>query len=318
MTAPTSSTVPTITSISDLSNSQLVQQVATWSKLNPLKDHIYEFIFKPFDLERKSSPANANCDNWCIAGSSALHQVVKTHSTIFKLDSFSKLPPSDTDIFFLNSKGPHRYKIGATDIVHTLEKSVSDLLLNFDLPCCRAAVNSRFDVWISIHCLNSLFQGTYYLPEYCRNKDQFCKILDSNRKGTSNLNTGPESVLFARLTERIAKYQKRGFTANFVDTGHVLRWIRNRFTYAEWSFDDSNEEPLAIVFKSVQFDKTAFGVEMTVNGIQTSCKLITNIDFDVETVTKIVSNRIRQNKDKILLDLVKTDATLPDITLVTL
>jgi len=148
-----------------------------------------------------------------------------------KLNTVS-IKSNDIDIFFLGSEIPHRMYMGTTDIVHTKCKTVEDLLLNFDLPCCRAAFNSRHDFWISAQCLYSLLTGTYPVPTYVQNKDKFIDLLKVHRNGDP-MHVNEES-LFERIQSRIAKYEERGFKVNWIETNEVLPWIKNRFHYGSW------------------------------------------------------------------------------------
>ena len=139
---------------------------------------------------------------------------------------------SDTDIFILGSAIPQRLILPGLDIVHTPAKTVSELLLNFDLPCCRAAFDARGKVWVSVQCLYSLFTGQYFLPAYTQNEKRMKELLIKHR-GSDPMKHS-EHFLFGRLMTRIEKYKKRGFEAVFVETDVVLPWIRNRFHYGEW------------------------------------------------------------------------------------
>jgi hypothetical protein len=143
--------------------------------------------------------------------------------------------PSDTDIFFLDSPANHRFIIPGIDLVHTKAKTVEELLINFDLPCCRVAFNSRSDYWISAQCLGSLLDGTYQLPTYVSNPTRFYAMLDQHRNYET---TSVEKMLFSRMTQRIEKYIERGFTPRYVETDEVLPWIRNRFHYGVWKAEE--------------------------------------------------------------------------------
>lgn len=137
--------------------------------------------------------------------------------------------PNDTDIFFLNSPVNHRMVLPGLDFVHTKAKSPEDLILNFDLPCCRAAFNSKYDFWISASCLVALFTGSYYLPYYLQDEAKFNDILRVHRvKDCLDKN---EKYLFSRIGKRVKKYQARGFKCQWLVTEQVQPWILNRFHY---------------------------------------------------------------------------------------
>jgi len=145
---------------------------------------------------------------------------------------YGTINPGDTDIFFLNSEINNRLVLPGIDLVHTKAKSVEELILNFDLPCCRAAFNSKHDFWISSQCLYSLLTGKYYLPLYLKNRDSFNTLLLQHRNGDPMKVT--DNFLYERLIQRITKYHQRGFKCEWVDTDEVLPWIKNRFHYGEW------------------------------------------------------------------------------------
>jgi hypothetical protein len=140
--------------------------------------------------------------------------------------------PTDLDMFFLNSPIPNRMVLPGVDLVHTKAKSVEELLLNFDLPCCRAAFNSKNDYWISAQCLYALFTGKYPLPAYVKDEAVFTTLLTKHRNGDPMKLS--EKHLFTRMQERITKYEKRGFNPTWISTDTVLPWIQNRFHYGEW------------------------------------------------------------------------------------
>lgn len=148
---------------------------------------------------------------------------------------YGSFEPTDTDIFFLNSEMNHRLLLDNVDLVHTKAKSVEELLLNFDLPCCRAAFNSKHDFWISAQCLHSLLTGTYYLPSYLSNIDKFSGILEMYRYG-DGLNP-MDKHMYDRLMHRIEKYKGRGYNCVWTHTDEVQPWIKNRFHYGEWKYE---------------------------------------------------------------------------------
>lgn len=153
---------------------------------------------------------------------------------------YGEFTPNDTDIFFLNSQVNHRMVLPGIDFVHTKAKTVEELLLNFDLPCCRAAFNSKYDFWISAQCLSSILTGQYYLPRYLTNAIEFSKILATYRSG-KGMDNDCEKLLFKRIIERMKKYDTRGFKCILIDTEEVQPWIKNRFHYGEWKCEKESE-----------------------------------------------------------------------------
>lgn len=67
-----------------------------------------------------------------------------------------KWKASDADIFFLNQAVNNRMPIDSIDIVQCKEKTIQELLINFDLPICRVAYNFAYDFWISAQCVAAL------------------------------------------------------------------------------------------------------------------------------------------------------------------
>ena len=149
-------------------------------------------------------------------------------NTIF----YGKGTPGDIDFFFLKSPVPNRMILPGVDLVHTKAETVEELLFNFDLPCCRAAYNSKRDYWISAQCLYAMMMGRYPLPNYTTCPIRFASLILENRNGDPLAKS--EEFLVKRFAERTKKYQERGFIPYYVETNEVLPWIKNRFHYGEW------------------------------------------------------------------------------------
>lgn len=158
------------------------------------EDVIYYFHNREINCKAiKSLPDKFRelADNWVITGSAGLIDIRRnlirevenltrspqSTSSIFlsligfmpqglKIDKiYGDFIPTDIDIFVINSSMNQRNIADGVDIIHTVSTSVEELLLNFDLPCCRAAYNST-GFWVSAQCLVALFTGEYFLPEY--------------------------------------------------------------------------------------------------------------------------------------------------------
>lgn len=83
----------------------------------------------------------------------------------------------DTDIFFLSHNQHSRVKYDNVDIVHTTFTSIKELLDNFDLPCCKTAMNMDGNVfWISLQCISSMLTGTMLIPKYFKKYDELIKF----------------------------------------------------------------------------------------------------------------------------------------------
>ena len=199
------------------------KEIIKWANENPTDDHIYFIDASP--------KIKYDFTGQCVAGSSALHYV---YQMLFPTKQI-KWKSTDTDIFILNCEQNHRSPIGITDIVYAKEKSVEELLINFDLPVCRVAYNFGYKIWISAQCIAALFTNEQNVPEYLKTRITFDTILQQNREPFDSINREQKitSFLYKRFTERVEKYQNRGFGINWVKTGEVIPWIKNRFFYAE-------------------------------------------------------------------------------------
>ena len=212
-----------------------------------------EFNDKIFVLNRKSS--NTEQPKSCIAGSKAvakllelLHEEQKRSLTnqvkgcgphLKLIESFD---PTDTDVFFLNSEIEDRVKYDNVDIVHLKATSIESLLLNFDLPNCRAAYYSDCEnivFYVSLHCIYSILTGYYHLPSYLQDKNNFNDVYKKNYNEGMDVSSIPLKTkgdkLFNRLQYRIEKYKDRGYTCKYVKTDLILPWIKNGFFYGEFT-----------------------------------------------------------------------------------
>lgn len=152
----------------------------------------------------------------CIAGSKAVnlfYKFLKLEKAPFPCYFGNKIADNkiagdfecnDTDIFFMNSKEHHRTTCGDVDIIHIKESSVETLLLNFDLPCCRAATDDSEEIfWISAQCLYSMLTGQYFLPAYLKDIEHFTSVFDEQLANVSpNSKTRNTTNLFTRLQYR--------------------------------------------------------------------------------------------------------------------
>ena len=140
---------------------------------------------------------------------------------------------NDTDIFIMNSNIQTRVQLGNIDFVYTRDKTPGDVISHFDLPCCRAATNAKFEFWISSHCLYALMKGIYYMPAYVYDEKRMVAMFNKYR-GDDPMTCG-ERFLFLRIHDRMDKYKKRGIGVKFFNHDKPLEWIVNRFHYGVWS-----------------------------------------------------------------------------------
>lgn len=220
-------------------------QIVKYVEQNRDQDVVYHFAVGPkYEVGNFGKPKeNAKLDpGFYIAGSAALPLFIDKYAEINRvIRKDMAFQPNDTDIFILNSPIKHRsttgYKSGI-DLVFTKDKTIEDLLLNFDLPCCRVATNGLGGFWVSIQCMAAIMTGVYYLPNYLKDYNKF-KALIAKYPGhalqglTNNAIDHQARYLFDRLINRLIKYSTRGFNYTLYETETVLPWIIHRLDYSE-------------------------------------------------------------------------------------
>lgn len=75
--------------------------------------------------------------NAVVAGSAALHRFL----LLVESTRDHKWKPGDADLFFLGQEVANRVPFMPFDVVQAKEQTVEELLINFDLPICRVAMN---------------------------------------------------------------------------------------------------------------------------------------------------------------------------------
>jgi hypothetical protein len=171
-----------------------------------------------------------------VAGSAALHRL----TTLIASAAPLKWRPADADIFFLNQEVNNRVLFLPFDAVQCKEKTVEELLLNFDLPICRVAMNFAYDFWVSAQCLAAIHTHRQNVPLYLKDKITFKTTLLEHMTAV----TKPEAhnYLYNRFIDRIKKYQDRGYGVNWVMTDIIIPWVRNRFHYGVWLLPQEPQE----------------------------------------------------------------------------
>lgn len=232
-------TLPQLDSFSEIADRS--QEILAYVKEFPLKDHVYYFPNNLPDRRQMASEGEVidgtgilkygNVQNAVFAGSSALYYIQCRIDRNYTASS-RRWEAHDADLFILNQPVENRLCTGIVDLVQTRDKTVEELLLNFDLGCCRAAFDPQMNLWISIQCMAAVFGHHYPLPNYMKNKKSFGYILMKHRHGEDYHNA--EHFMFDRLQERIRKYSDRGFGVTWIETDEVIPWIKNRFHYSEW------------------------------------------------------------------------------------
>lgn len=141
--------------------------------------------------------------------------------TFYSKEFYGKFTSNDTDLFVLNNVQNHRVNIGELDVVYKSYKTPEELLIHFDLPCCRAARDLNNTFYVSLHCLYSLFTGEVYLPRIYSDEQKYNKVIKD---------LGIKSR-WSKLQFRIAKYEDRGYYFNYYKSNVIPKSLANGFTY---------------------------------------------------------------------------------------
>lgn len=210
-------------------NSKLAD-ILDWAA-DRVDDHVYHFQCPENYSGKWDKLQSLDYVNACIAGSGAL---VKVFDLLFTTSQL-KWKPNDTDIFFLAQKKSNRVSLGNVDLVQSEEISVVSLLLHFDLPICRVAIDFTYGIWISAQCIYALYTKRQNMPKYLKERYSFLDTLQKNLREEASKNAKvSHDYLYTRFAERVKKYQDRGFGVNWKETDTIIPWIRTRFNYAEW------------------------------------------------------------------------------------
>lgn len=198
------------------------------------------------DIEEMTFSEN----NW-VAGSAVLKLLVRHLPSVDRQIKKAFINENtDVDIFKLSQGKVKMTKIVAPrgnriDYIDVPAKSVEELLMGFDLPCCRAALmrgsGCNFKLCVSFQCLKSLMTTEVTLPAYMRDVKPY--LMESQ-----NLRS-----IFTRFCIRVSKYEKRGFEFQYAQTEDQWPWFSQGFMY-----EDSNVQEMKIKRVGDQFtlDKT--------------------------------------------------------------
>lgn len=204
-----------------------LKNIVTWSSENPGKDKICKISRNAEDIKD---------NDVYIAGSSQLNFWV---NLINKSCSWNA---NDTDVFTIGQPGRSYHMVGKVQFINTEFKSVDELLLDFDLPCCRAAANSNGNLYISLQCIASIMTGSYYLPKCMESEERLNIYLGSIAK----MDNPYLNYRFERTRGRIIKYIKRGFIPKYCDnTTENVEWITRilKFPYKSEDFETFCKQP---------------------------------------------------------------------------
>lgn len=167
------------------------------------KDVIYRFsLAEKHSCYFHDSSFNNREPQSVVAGSSALAHLTKL------LLGDCTWQANDNDVFILGAKGNSRSKFETVDVIHREAKSVAELLLSFDLPCCRVAY-SNDEIFVSEQALFGIFFKKYFLLDIYSEKTllkAFNEKVDTNSKNYADF----VKLIIRKVEARIEKYRIRG------------------------------------------------------------------------------------------------------------
>ena len=193
-------------SLGDLASKETL--VHKFVKSEPEKDHIFAFIDSRFAAFGDCYP-NMEIDQSDLevtAGSFVVNKIIEMLNKIMVNTTIKPFKVNDQDIFTLGSPADTCIKLPGVDLVKSTFKTVPELLLNFDLSCCRAAFGSGGRVWISAQCFNAIMTGIVFYPSCLATPS----TLESELR-KHGFNSEGYLDMWARWNKRKDKYTKRGF-----------------------------------------------------------------------------------------------------------
>lgn len=231
--------------LSDIKDKSFQSLLVEFVKKNPEIDFVYRFDLPPCgNVDRGLMQGHKSLSllpfdtgkGIFVGGSAALHYIasfVKGLSTL-------NWKATDVDLFFLNCSENTRMSEapGNLDFVFCQDKTIEDVLLNFDLPCCRVGFDFKYNYYVSAQALVAIFTGKMYMPEYFNNENDFMKKLYSYSIADTPDRSHAYSItrmIVKRFYERVKKYQSRGFKTVYTHLDYLLPWVENRFTYIDFT-----------------------------------------------------------------------------------
>jgi len=207
---------PKINSLDDIVPCGTLTQLSNWVKEHPFDDKI--FFLGP-QIEREGAEKSY------ISGSKGLslfyNKLVEFSKQKDILLSKKNIDSNDTDIFFVGAKNVSRVKMDTVDLVYTRLESIQEVLLNFDLPCCRVAVDSNGNFYVSAQCLLALTLGEeVIMPEYARQAGTLTLKYNEARCRSIYIDS-----YIAKLSARADKYRARGFVFKYIKTDKMMNFI---------------------------------------------------------------------------------------------
>lgn len=216
---------PVIKSINDIGDNILID-LKHWVDANPFEDKIFKLVS---GIGGIIGTNNMHQNKSYISGSKALKMF---NDLLINIGFFDKrfnnknIVANDTDIFFVDSKRIDRVKLDNTDLVYTIIKTIEEVLLTFDLPCCRVATDNDGNFWVSAQCLLALtLNRPVVMPAYVQDKKKlFAKYKEVGCNGLINDH-------MTKLDNRIAKYKNRGFEFVYLETDKMMNFIARSNMY---------------------------------------------------------------------------------------
>lgn len=149
-------------------------------------------------------------------------------------------------MFFLGEAEKTRFVPGngIIDFVGMKEKTQVEVIQDFDIPCCRVAFDTSYNLTVSIHALYTVLTNKIMYPKYM-SKGEYLGDFLNKFKYKDNENISDDVVqqhhkfLVHRASERIRKYQSRKYSFKWYSTSKIHPWLINRFHYVD--FDKLNE-----------------------------------------------------------------------------
>ena len=264
---------------------------------NPFKDGVIKLRGYPIRNKGKKGIldiSKQNTGETYIAGSSIVNEICKKMLT---KDQWSS---NDVDIFILGCESHARLKFSeGIDMVYMKEKDIKELLLNFDLPICRAGIDFKGNMYVSIQCLASIFTGKYYMPKYVKDNRKFTQLLVEHHPDGKEKNTAAIiKYWISRFNERVKKYTSRGFSPIYLETDCVIRWIKHRFDYARETIHEKLFDGVETLI-TLTNDHVKFGDGSIKKFIHLDDS-ITNIMIKLDEMTNLSPNERVIRKDLIM------------------
>ena len=234
----------------------LIEKLDKILKANPSsKDSLYNICCNQVDdvptykRDRNIQACDKQADKTYISGSYALEKFIAsllkyTNKSNNLKENITKWKSNDIDVYILDSPQDFHYKIDKVDMVMSKKPDISQLLLSFDLPVNRVAIDKDDNFIISAECIRAIYTGKYYLPMQLASKNEATlyisrlpEIKETIDEVYGNLSRQVYGTLLNKVHytdiirskvmkhhNRVEKYAKRGFTAEYVSRvkEHIL------------------------------------------------------------------------------------------------